>query len=117
MKRLIVLAMISTLGFAPLAQADTAKITAKVTRLLAADGDRWGGCMAALSTSIQTYLPNCPSGWVTFSCSGYFTSKDVANRMFDLIQMAKALNRTVDVYVDDSKKHNGYCYVGRVDLH
>ena len=117
MKRLLIISLIAMLGFTSLAQAATATIPAKVKTLLAADGGRWGECMALLDVSVQSYLPTCPAGnWVTFSCSGVFTTKDVANRMFDLAQMAKALNRPVSVYVDDSKKHNGYCYVNRIHL-
>ncbi len=37
-------------------------------------------------------------------------------RMFDQAQMAFALDRQVRVYVDDSKSHNGFCFVDRIDV-
>ena len=59
---------------------------------------------------------DCPKKSVSFSCSGVFTEKDVAYRMFDQAQMAFALERKVQIYVDDTKKHNGYCYGNRIEV-
>ena len=53
---------------------------------------------------------------VSFSCSGVFTEKDIAYRMFDQAQMAFAMERQVEIYVDDTKKHNGYCYGNRINV-
>ena len=59
---------------------------------------------------------NCPSNWVTFSCSGTYNPKDIAYRKVDLAQMAKATGRPVTVLIDDTKKHNGFCYAWRLDI-
>lgn len=100
--------------------AATGAITdATVTRTLASEDDRFGGCMARLDKSAADEGLNveCPaSPWVTFSCSGVHTSKSNALRMFDSAQMAFALGRTVRVEVDDSRKHNGFCFVRRIDV-
>ena len=53
---------------------------------------------------------------MSFSCSGDFTSKDIAYRMFDTAQMAYALGHQVAVVVDDTKKHNGYCYANSIQV-
>ncbi|MGH8510113.1 MAG: hypothetical protein ACREU8_01600, partial [Gammaproteobacteria bacterium] len=93
-------------------------LTANVLKTLVA-ANLYGGCMALLSNYVNTATnaPNCPAhGWVTFSCNGSFTTQDIAYRMLDQAQLAKATNRSVTVTVDDSKKHNGYCFVNRIDV-
>ncbi len=89
---------------------------AKVIRVLIADEGRFGGCMARLDRNISTVGLNCPGSWVSFSCTGDFTSKDVAYKMLETAQMAMALDRWVGVYVDDSRLHNGWCYANRIDM-
>jgi len=59
---------------------------------------------------------DCPNQWVSFSCTGTFTTKDIAYRMFDSAQMAYALGKEVFIEVDDTKKHNGFCYASRIDV-
>lgn len=99
------------------AQAATARLdNVKVVKVLVADEGRWGGCMALLDTNIASSGLDCPSRWLSFSCSGDFTSKDVASKMFDVAQMALALDRRVEIYADDHLKHNGYCYANRIDV-
>lgn len=80
------------------------------------DNANFGGCMALLDKNIADSGLNCPSRWVTFSCDGTFGSKDIAFRQLDQAQIAQALNKKVSLYVNDLKKHNGYCYAGRIDL-
>jgi hypothetical protein len=116
MKRVMIFAAVLAMLGSPISNAATANITAKVNRVLIADQGKFGGCMVALSVSVNATLPNCPGNWVSFSCSGDFTTKDVAFRMLDMAQMAKALNKNVLVTVDDTKKHNGFCYGSRVDI-
>jgi len=116
MKRFIVLVSLLVMFAVPSAYADQGAIVAKVTRTLVAGDGRWGGCMVMLDVRINTALPNCPGSWVSFSCTGDFTTKDAANRMFDSAMMAKALDKRVRLFVDDTKKQNGYCYAWRVDV-
>ena len=73
--------------------------------------------MVALSVSPSEEGLDCPtSKWVTFSCTGVHTSKTSALRMYDSAVLAFAMGRTVRVWVDDTKKHNGYCFVSRIDV-
>ena len=98
-------------------EATITGVTAKVTRTLVATDDRWGGCAVNLDASlVDEGLANCNDNWITFSCSGHHTSKSTATRMFDQAQMAFALDRRVRVYVDESKTHNGFCFVNRIDV-
>ena len=100
------------------AQAATEHFEAEVRKTLTVADDRWGGCMVALSVSPADKGLDCPApAWVTFSCSGEHTSKSKALRMYDSAQLAFVTGRTVRVDVDDSKKHNGYCFVSRIDVH
>ena len=110
------IAALLMLAFAQDSIAATERVGAFVTRLLVADEGRWGGCMVLLDRELSDFNLNCPSRWVTFSCTGDFTSKDNAYRMFDAAQMAMALGTAVDLTVDDQLKHNGYCYANRIDV-
>jgi hypothetical protein len=100
----------------PFSQAATASFQATVERTLVADADRWGGCMARTNVTLADLGVDCYSRWVTFSCSGVHTTKDVAYRMFDSAQMAMALDKQVWLSVTDQKKHNGYCFANRIDV-
>lgn len=60
---------------------------------------------------------DCPASWVTFSCTGKYTSKAEGFRMFESAQMAFALDKIVHVEITDEKKHNGFCYAGRIVIH
>ena len=102
---------------APSAQAATELVRGEVRRTLTVPDDRWGGCMALLSVSPQETGLDCPtSRWVTFSCTGVHASKSGAQRAFDSAQLAFVTRRRVLVWVDDTKKHNGFCFVSRIDV-
>ena len=99
------------------AQATTAEVVAEVRRTLTVADERFGGCMVLLSVSPSEKGLDCPeSRWVTFSCTGTYTSKSNALRMYDSAQLAFVTGRTVRVWVDDTKKHNGHCFVDRIDV-
>lgn len=91
---------------------------ATVTRTLSAADDNFGGCMVALSEAPSDHGLDCPADkhWVTFSCSGTHASKASTMRLFDAAQMAFATGRAVRVWVDDSRTHNGFCFVTRIDV-
>jgi len=115
-KRVLVILSILVFGFVYNSHADTAGIRGKIDTTLAVGGAVYGGCMIYLDKVLADYSLDCPSRWVTFSCTGDFASKDAAYRMFDSAQLAHALDMEVVVIVDDSKKHNGYCYGNRIDV-
>ena len=95
----------------------TLTLDAKITRTLAADEEKFGGCMVSLTASPAAEGLSCNVGnWVTFSCSGEHVSKSSALRMFDSAQMAFMTDRTVRVTVDDTRDHDGWCFVERIDL-
>ena len=110
------LAVVLLLAPAASFNAETAGVDAKITRTLAVSDDRWGGCAVHLSVSPSTEGLHCSGNWVTFSCSGDHASKSNAARMFDSAQMAFALDKSVRVWVDDTKTHNGLCFVERIDV-
>lgn len=114
----IIFSVVSALLYATGAQADTEFITnTKIEKVLVVgDGSRFGGCMALLDKNPASILPNCGNSWVSFSCTGTYASKDLANRMLDQAQLALALDKFVQIQIDDSKKHNGYCYASRIDI-
>lgn len=91
-----------------------------IVRTIVTGNKDFGGCAAVLNTNINKSIPatNCPSNIVTFSCDATttFTSKDMAFHLFDQAEFAKATGKHVAVYVDDTKKHNTYCYANRIEV-
>ena len=116
MKRFIIMLLMLSMGLVTVGHATTAVVVTTINRTLVADNGRWGGCMVLLKKTLADAGLSCPSRWVSFSCDGVFTTKDVAYRMFDSAQMAYTLGQRVIVWVDDTKKHNGYCYANRIDV-
>ena len=116
MKRTLLLLMALCVVYAPVSHAATAKVKGLITKAVVADEGRWGGCMVSIDQKLADSGLDCPNKWVSFSCSGVFTEKDVAYRMFDQAQMAFSLGRKVELYVDDTKKHNTYCYSNRINV-
>ena len=105
-----------TLG-ASSAQAAQELIRGEIRRTLAVPDDRWVGCMVLLSESPADLGLDCPSSrWVTFSCSGVHASKSGAQRAFDSAQLAFVTRRQTIVWVDDTRKHNGFCFASRIDV-
>ena len=110
-------ALIASVLFTVPVQGTTAEVVAEVRRTLTVADERFGGCMVALSVSPSDEGLDCPtSKWVTFSCSGTHTSKSNALRMYDSAQLAFVTGREVRVWVDDTRKHNGHCFVSRLDV-
>jgi hypothetical protein len=99
------------------ANAVQGSLISTIISVLLTSDPYYGGCMVYLSNPINTASnsPNCPSSWVSFSCDGTYASKEMASMMLDQAQLAYAMKKTVMVYVDDAKKHNGYCTVTRLD--
>ncbi len=111
MKRIGLLAM---LAVALPSAAGQKYITTNVTRTLV-DERYFGHCMAAISTGPQTVGLDCGSTWVTFSCSGDFNTPRVGQQKFSAAQLSLVTGNKVFLVVTDEKKHNGYCYVERID--
>lgn len=98
------------------ASATVEGITTTVTRTLSVSDYRWGGCAVRLADHPSEAGLNCSSDWVTFSCTGDHATKSAAARNYDAALMAFALGRSVRVWVDDEKTHNGLCFVNRIDV-
>lgn len=117
--------LLAILGPAGPANAVTGTLTTTVVRTLVSNESIYGGCMASLAAAINTanvsagqsaVIVNCPTTYVSFSCTGVHNSKDLAFYMLDQAQLALSLSKTVSVTVDDTKKHNGYCVATRIDV-
>ena len=96
--------------------AATESVAAEVKRTLTVADEKFGGCMVQLSVSPSEKGLDCSTKWVTFSCTGTYTSKSSALRMYDSAQLAFVTGREVQVWVDDTKKHNGHCFANRIDV-
>ena len=110
--------MVVGLLLAPMiATAARLQIETTVTRTLASDETGFGSCMARLRVSPAAEGLDCQPGyWVTFDCVGKYVSRSSAARMFDSAQLAFLMGKRVRLTVDDSRKHNGWCLVQRIEL-
>ena len=118
MTNLRALTLIVVVAWTSLLLADTATVgRVRIDRLRITDGEAFGGFMVRLDRDLADFGLNCPSRWVTFSCSGLFTTPEIASRMFELAQLAWSEGRRVSLTVDDTKKHDGYCYTSRIDVY
>ena len=98
------------------AYSDTAWITNATVIQVLNQSNTYGECMLYIDKTIADSGLDCPSRWVALSCDGTYNNRDVAARMYDAGMMAIALDKKVNVRVDDAIKHNGYCVVKRMDL-
>lgn len=110
------IAFVLLLGSGVPALAASGSVVGYVNRVLMSADDRWGGCMVLISVNPQSVVPTC-SSWLTFSCSGDFTEPVQAYRMVDQAQLALAAGKQVQVWFQDDKIHNGYCFANRIDVH
>ena len=114
MKKMIALMfLLTTPSFAEQGYVDDAKIDEII---ISSDGS-YGGCLLHLTKKTEDALPNCGRSWVSLSYSGDFTSKADARFLLQNAQLAMALDKTVQVRIDDSKKHNGYCFADVIRLY
>lgn len=96
--------------------AATETVSGKVLRVLTIADGSFGGCMVLLDQSVPGAGLDCPGNWVTFSCTGDYTTVNQAKSMFEAAQVAFALDRRVNVRVDDTRRHNGWCYADRFEI-
>ena len=108
-------AIFALVSLASSVQAETAKLTATVEKTLVIDSS-FGSCMASVNPLPGSVLAGCNSSWVTFSCTGDFNSKAVGQQKMQVAQLAQITGGTIDFYLDNTRKHSGYCFAWRVDL-
>jgi hypothetical protein len=108
--------LLSTALASSAALGATAVLNGKVNRVMINNDGGFGGCMAQLTADPKAALPACGGGWVTFSCTGDFTDPVSAYRSVDQAQLALATNKDVLLVIDDSRRHNGYCFGVRIDV-
>ena len=108
MKKLVSLVLMGLMFTTPAIGAEKYMVSKIKNLLVASDGD-FGNCMVELYVSPTTVLSSCADGWVSFSCSGTFAAKSDAKSMMEMAQLAFLLDKEVNIGVDDSKLHNGYC--------
>ena len=106
--------------FPAISFSQTGVLAAKIIRIDITPKDSNGGCVALLNKKVSmanNVVLNCPGSWVSFSCNGYFNSKDFAYQKLDFAREAKAGGYTVVLHVNDAKKvSGGVCFVERIGL-
>jgi hypothetical protein len=118
---LTALALVLAFGAAP-ARAQEFVDNVKILRTLTSDGENWAGCMAELNkVLLDEGFPECGINirWVTFDCTGELgTPVPEANRMWESVLFAKALDRNARVYIDTTQKAEGrFCRAYRIDVY
>lgn len=107
---LVVTAIVAIIGSSEVLSATGTLSDVKVIELITTE-TTYGGCMAKVSKPISDTVDNCPGSWVTFSCDGSLgNSVPRASAIWESAQLAYALDKTVRVRIDNSKKLDGYCY-------
>lgn len=107
--------LIAVIASGPVLSA-TAKLTEVTALKTLVDNTSYGACMLKISPGPQALLPGCQKDWVTFSCSGDFNSKSIGNLKFQSAQLALVTDKKLTLTIDNSRKHNGYCFARRVDV-
>ena len=115
-KMLATISIATTIWLAPLSDTDGAELVSTVANVLISADSTYGGCMASFAVDPATVVPGCKPWWLTFSCTGDFTDPVRGYRMLDQVQLAWATRKRVRLHFDDLRKHNGYCFVYRLDL-
>lgn len=93
------------------ANAATGNAFGDTFRVLQGEDDQFGGCMVEVDP-VPAGL-DCPGagtkGWLTLDCVGAYGSKSSASNRLNAATLALITKSTVQYFVDDSRKHNGFC--------
>lgn len=117
MKRnLAFVVMLCLLAGVGTSNAATYQLTGTITRMFFHDTD-FGGCMIRPSVDPSSVTSSCGSKWLTLDCNGDFgvaPGKAIASKK-DAANLAYVTGQSAVFYFDNAYKHNGYCYVYRID--
>ena len=93
--------------------ATEAEFNTEIDRLMT-DSSNFGGCAARITGSVAANGLACSGPWISFSCTGDFNSKSDGTNKFAQAQLAWVTDKQVRVRLDDSKRHNGYCFARNI---
>lgn len=113
-KYFTIVSLLSLSIIAPSVNAAPEWVSGKLSQLLNHE-TFFGHCM--VYSASFTPSNGCPAGWVSLDCAGNHLEKSVAGRMWDSVQLAYALDKSVDIYLDDSRRNNGHCIASRLDVY
>lgn len=89
---------------------------AKIDKMIVTSDGSYGGCLLHLDKRTEDTVAGCGRSWVSLSCSGEFATKSDARFLLETAQLAYVLEKTVQIRIDDSKKHNGYCFADFINI-
>ena len=89
---------------------------AKIDKMIITSDGSYGGCLLHLDKRTEDTVAGCGRSWVSLSCSGEFATKSDARFLLETAQLAYVLEKTVQIRIDDSKKHNGYCFADFINI-
>ena len=108
----VLTALVSTIVVG-VAWATEAEFNTEVDRLMV-DSANFGGCAARITGSVAANGLACSGPWVSFSCTGDFNSKSDGSNKFAQAQLAFVTDKQVRIRLDDTKRHNGYCFARNI---
>ncbi len=89
-------------------------VTGKIIRTVT-QNNAFGGCMVMLDT-LMPAGNTCPANrWISLDCQGAH-SADTGERLYTSALTAFALDKTVTIGIDDTKKINTFCVAFRLDI-
>ena len=109
----IVLPLLLLLGVGTSAHAANYSIKGKVKEILLT---RSGVGVCAVFMENFTAPGNCGPKWISLDCKGEFHGKQIGRSMLELAQIAKATDKQLRVWFNDSQRHNGRCTAFQVSL-
>ena len=92
--------------------AESFWVTGNTSRILT-EAHRYGQCMISIPHSARA---GCKANWISLDCEGKFSAGNTGDRMLNVALVAQNKNTKVAVYINSTKKHDGYCVAERVDM-
>ena len=112
----ITASILCVLFWSGIVSAATDTWSTKVTQFLV-DDSQFGGCLAFLSVPPSSRSAiSCPSGWVSFDCTGTVNSKSEGSIKLGAAQLAFVTDKCIIVTANDAVTFNGQCHAPTVNL-
>lgn len=100
----------------PFVRGAEGTVEGNILQILATGDGRFGGCMIALDVEPADAGLDCPGQWLTLDCVGEHAEKEGAVRMLESLRAAVVAGKSVEMRVNDEKKHGGYCFASRIKI-
>ena len=119
--RFIISVVTLTMFWSSFAHADSAWIRKVSGSEVIIDSSAFGQCMVrfASDVDVQSYLPLCRTGHITFDCGAELPGSTRINNLekFEVAKTALALGRKISLLITDDQTINGFCFARQIRMH